>query len=64
MKDLFGFELRQQKVTCVSCGAPFVRSRTNHRYCCEKCRIRKFYQHMRHETKVVNAKIEALMKRM
>jgi hypothetical protein len=63
MKDLFGFELRQQKVICVACGAKFTRRRTNHQYCCDKCRIRKFYQLVRAEEKVIDAKIEELMKR-
>jgi ribosomal protein L37AE/L43A len=63
MKDLFGFELRQQRVTCNACGAAFMRRRTNHRYCCDKCRIRKFYQHVRAEEKVIDAKIDELMRR-
>jgi endogenous inhibitor of DNA gyrase (YacG/DUF329 family) len=63
MKDLFGFELRRQKVACLSCGATFMRRRTNHHYCSEKCRIRKFYQQVRAEEKVIDARIEALMKR-
>jgi hypothetical protein len=64
MRDLFGFELRQQKVVRLSCGAPFMRYRTNHRYCCEKCRVRKFFQQIRAEEKVIDARIDALMKRM
>lgn len=64
MKDLFDFELRQQKVICASCDIPFMRRRTNHRYCCEKCRIRVFYRHVRAEQKAIDAKIDALMKRM
>jgi hypothetical protein len=64
MKNLFGFELRQQKVVCLSCGAPFMRRRTNHRYCSEKCRIKVFYQNIRAEGKIIDARIQALMKRM
>jgi len=63
MKDLFGFELRQQRVICNSCGKSFMRRRTNHQYCCDKRRIRKFYQHVRAEEKAIDAKVEALMKR-
>jgi predicted nucleic acid-binding Zn-ribbon protein len=63
MKDLFGFELRQQNVACLSCGALFMRGRTNHRYCCENCRVRKFYQQVRAEEKIIDARIDVLMKR-
>jgi endogenous inhibitor of DNA gyrase (YacG/DUF329 family) len=63
MKDLFGFELRQQMVTCFSCGVPFMRRRANHHFCSEKCRIRVFYQRLRAEAKAIDAKVEALMKR-
>ena len=63
VKDLFGFELRQQMVTCPSCGVPFMRRRTKHQFCSEKCRIRVFYQLLRADAKATDAKVEALMKR-
>ena len=63
MKDLFDFELKQQKVACVLCGKIFMRRRTNHRYCCDKCRMRVFCRHVRAEEKATDAKVDALMKR-